>query len=85
MYRTIRSCLVASTVDSWNAILEVLEMDLGVHITVLHDKKDTTKYDMDTSPDDTRCRTDPVLKVMGVDAQWMDLTVHCGSTTRLSV
>jgi hypothetical protein len=68
LHRTIRSRLSARGDGLRDAMLAALELDLGVRITALADKKAATKCNTDSSAAGAR-RPDPVLKAMGVDGR----------------
>ena len=68
LHRTIRACLSARGDELRDAMLAALELDLGVRITALADKKAATKCITDSSAAGAR-RPDPVLKAMGVDGR----------------
>ena len=72
LHRTIWACLSARGDELRDAMLAALELELGVRITALADKKAATKCNTDSSADGARLqRQGPVtmLKAMGVDGR----------------
>ena len=66
LHRTIKACLMASSGAARDAMLAALELDLGVRITAIAEKKAAPKSITDSSAAGAR-GSDPVLKAIGVD------------------
>ena len=86
LHRTIKACLEASSVAARDAMLAALELDLGVRITAIADKKAAPKSHTDSDSAAGARRSDPVLKAMGEDgldcALW-EYYKACAATKRV--